>query len=95
MIDLGSKVNTIYPTYAIKLGFYARKIDIDMQKIDGSHLDIFRIVIADYLVKKKLEKVRFFQEVFILANISLEVVLGIFFLTLNKANIRFTKQELV
>ena len=57
MIDSGSEVNTIYPAYATKLGFYARKIDAGAQKIDGFHLDTFGIVIADCSVKDKLERV--------------------------------------
>ena len=60
LIDSGSKVNAIHPFYTTKLGFHARKTNIGIQKIDGSYLDIFRIVIADCLVKNKLEKIQFF-----------------------------------
>ena len=48
------------PTYAMKLGLHARKIDISAQKINGFYLNIFEIIIADYSVKDKLGKVRFF-----------------------------------
>ena len=85
----------IYPTYATKLGFYARKINVGVYKINGFDLDIFEIVIVEHLVKNKLEKVWFFQKAFLLANISLEIVLRIHFLSLSKANIRFTEQKLV
>ena len=47
LIDSGSKVNAMHPTYATKLGLYTRKIDIGVQKIDGSHLNTFGMVIAD------------------------------------------------
>ena len=57
LIDSCSKVNAIYPAYAIKLGLHTRKIDVGAQKIDGSHLDTFRIVIADCSVKNKLGRV--------------------------------------
>ena len=57
MINLDSKVNGIQPTYAIKLGFHARKVNSGIQKIDKSYLDIFRIVIADYSVKNMLQMV--------------------------------------
>ena len=60
LIDLGGKVNAIHPAYTIKLGLSARKIDVNLQKIDGSHLDIFGIVIADCSVKNKLGRVQFF-----------------------------------
>ena len=85
----------MHPIYATKLGLCAKKIDVGTQKINGSHLDIFGMVIVDYPVKDKLETLRFFQKTFLLANISLEVVLRMLFLTLSKANIRFVKRELV
>ena len=53
------------------------------------------MVIADCSVKDKLGRVRFFQETFLLANIGLEVVLGMPFLTLSKADVRFAERELV
>ena len=85
----------MHPAYVTKLSLRARKIDVGAQKIDGSHLDTFGIVIADCSVKDKLGRVRFFQEIFLLANISLEVVLGMPFLTLSKADVRFVERELV
>ena len=60
LIDSGSKVNAMHPTYATKLGFHIRKIDIGTQKIDGSYLDTFEMVITDCSVKDKLERVWFF-----------------------------------
>ena len=60
LIDLGSKVNAMHSTYATKLGLRARKIDVGAQKIDGSHLDTFEMVIADCFVKDKLKRVRLF-----------------------------------
>ena len=47
LINLGSKVKVMYPTYATKLGLCTRKIDVGPQKINGSHLDTFEIVITD------------------------------------------------
>ena len=95
LIDSGSKVNAMHPTYATKLGLCARKIDVNAQKINRSYLDIFGMVIVDCLVKNKLGRIRFFQKTFLLANIGLEMVLGMFFLNLSKGNIWFAKRELV
>ena len=92
---MGSKVNAIHSTYAIKLGLCARKTNVGAQKIDGSNLDNFEIVIVDCSVKDKLGRVRFFRKTFLLANIGLEVILGMLFLTLSKANVRFAEQEFV
>ena len=91
LINLGSKVNTIHPTYTTKLGLHARKIDVGLQKIDEFYLDTFKIMIANRSVKNKLEKIQFFQKAFLLANISLEVVLEMLFLTFSKADIWFTE----
>ena len=95
LIDLGSKVNAMHTTYATKLGLHIRKIDIGAQKIDKSHLDTFEIVITDCLVKDKLGRVRFFQKTFLLANIGLKMVLGIFILTFSSVDIRFAKRKFV
>ena len=94
LIDSGSEVNAMHPAYAAKLGLRVRETDVGAQKIDGSHLDTFGMVIAGFSVEDKLGKVRFFQETFLLANISLEVVLGMPFLTLSSVDIRFPEREL-
>ena len=85
----------MHPAYATKLGFHAKKIDNGVWKIVRSHLDTFGIVIVDCSVKDKLRRVQFFQKTFLLTNIGLEVILGIFFLTLSRVNIRFVKREFV
>ena len=82
------------PAYAAKLGLQVRKTDIGAQKIDGSTLETFEMVLADFQVEDKLERVRFFQESFLLADISTEVVLGMPFLTLSNADVQFVKKEL-
>ena len=54
LINLSSEVNIVHSTYVTKLGLHAKKIDVGEQKIDGSYLNTFKIVIANYLVKNKL-----------------------------------------
>lgn len=41
------------PSFAEKLGFYFRKLNVSMPKIDGSRLEIFGIIIAFFLVDCK------------------------------------------
>ena len=60
LINSSSEVNAMHSAYATKLGLCTRKIDVSAQKIDGSYLDIFGIVIVDYSVKDKLGKFQFF-----------------------------------
>lgn len=94
IINLGSKINAMYPTYAKKHGFVVRITEIKAQKIDGTTLETFKIVIVAFSVYDKAEKVRFFEETFLLADINMDVVLKMFFLTLSNINIYFTKQGL-
>ena len=94
LVYSGSEFNAMTPTYAAKLGLKVRKIDIGAQKIDGSTLETFGMVLADFQVEDKLERARFFQETFLLADISVEVVLNMPFLTLSIANVQFVKKEL-
>ena len=52
------------------------------------------MILADFQVEDKLGRVRFFQETFLLADISAEVVLGMPFLTLSNADVQFVEKEL-
>ena len=60
-----------------------------MQKIDGTTLDNYEIVVAAFLVTDKANRVRFFEETFLVANISSEVVFGMFFIILSGADVNF------
>ena len=87
LINFGSEVNAMTPIYAAKLGLKIRHTNVKAQKIDGSTFETFGIVLASFRMEDKLERARFFQEMFLLADISIEVVLEIFFLTLSNTNI--------
>ena len=87
LINSSSKINTMILAYASKLGLKVQKTDIRVQKIDNSSLETYKIVIAAFQVLDKLGRACFFYEIFLLANISMNVVLRILFLTLNNANI--------
>lgn len=50
LINLGSKVNAMNFAYTKKLGLYIRQNDVKAQKIEGSHLEIFDMVIASFLL---------------------------------------------
>ena len=94
LLDSGSEVNAMTPGYASKLGLKVRPTDVGAQKIDGSTLETFGMVLASFQVEDKLGRTRYFQETFLLADISVEVVLGMPFLTLSNADIQFAKKEL-
>ena len=61
MLNSGNKVKTISPGYAKKLGLKVWKTNIGAQKIDGSTLETFEMVIADFQVENKANKPGFFS----------------------------------
>ena len=82
------------PAYAKQLGLQVWKTAVGAQKIDGSSLRTFVMVIAGFQVEDKLGKARFFQKSFLLAETSMKVVLGMSFLTLSNADIQFAEKSL-
>ena len=94
LIDSGSKVNAIHPSFAKQLGLPIRSTDVGAQKIDGTMLDTHGIVVAAFSVVDKANRVRFFEETFLVTNVSPKVVLGMPFLTLSGANVDFLGREL-
>ena len=94
LLDSGSKINAMKPDFAQKLGLYIRKTNVGPQKIDGSTLETFEIVIANFQVEDKVGRPRFFQEIFLVANTKFEMVLGISFLKISNADVVFDKETL-
>ena len=86
LIDSRSEVNAMTPAYTSRLGLRVYRTDIGAQKIDGSTLETFGIVLASFQVEDKLEKTRFFQKTFLLADINTEVVLSMPFLIFSNAD---------
>ena len=94
LLDLSSKVNTVHPTFTKELSLSIRLIDIGAQKIDNTILDIYGVIVTVFLVKDKTNRVRLFEETFLVANVSPELVFGILFLILGGANIDFLLRKL-
>ncbi len=82
------------PAYASELGLTTQKTSVGAQKIDGSPLETYGMVSASFSLQDSLERVRFFEETFLLANTSMEVVLGIPFLALSNADFQFSAEKL-
>ena len=57
-------------------------------------LDTFGMVVTAFSVTDKANQVKFFEETFLVANISSEVVFEILFLTLSSADVDFLSREL-
>ena len=62
LIDSGGEVNAMTPAYTSTLGLRARHTNIGAQKIDGSTLQMFEMILADFQVEDKLGKARFFKK---------------------------------
>ena len=94
MLDRESKFNTINSDFAWKLGFKIWKTNVEAQNIDGFVLETFKIIIADFQIKDKISRPRFFQEIFLVADTKFEVILRILFFKFSNADILFCKKTL-
>ena len=68
--------------------------DVGVQKIDNTMLDTYRMVVAVFSVIDVTNWIRFFKDIFLVANVSPEVTLGMPFLTLSGADVDFLDWEL-
>ena len=92
--DLSNEVNVMNLVIAEKLGLAIWSTNIGAQKINGTIFEIYGIVIVVFSVTDQVNKVKFFQEIFLVANINPNVVLGMLFLTLTNTDIDFPEREL-
>lgn len=94
LINFDSKVNAITPAFVAGLGVITRATNVVAQKIHGSPLDLYGIASAGFLLKDSLEKVRFFEETFLLADTNVEVVSRMTFVFLRNADFQFDTGKL-
>ena len=52
-LDSGSEVNAVYLTFAKELGLSIRPTDVGVQKIDGTMLETYGVVVAAFSVEDK------------------------------------------
>ena len=95
LLDSGSEFNVINPAFARKLGFYIQKTNVRAQKIDGSILKTFGIVIADFQVEDKGGRPSFFQKIFLRANIKSEMIFKMLFLKISNIDVAFGERTLM
>ena len=94
LLNSGSEVNAMHPAFAERLGLVVRTTNVGAQKIDGTTLETYGMMVAVFSVTDQADRVRFFEEIFLVANVSPDVVLGMPFLTLSGADVNFPKREL-
>lgn len=72
----------MHPTYIKKLGLDIRKINIKTQKIDSTSLETFKRLITAFSVYNRI-KIYFFEEIFLMVDINIDVTLRMLFLILS------------
>lgn len=77
--------------YAKKLGLILPETTVRVQKINGFLLKIHSIILASFLLQDSQKRVRFFKKTFLLASISMEIVLKMSFLAFSNRNVKFTE----
>ncbi len=82
------------PAYATKLGLTVQQISVGAQKINDLPLETYGIVLASFSLQDSLGRVQFFEKTVLLADTSMEVVLGIPFLALSNADFQFGTKKL-
>ena len=87
LLDSRRKVNVMTLAYVAQLGLKVQKANVNAHTLNGFSLKIYGIVITAFKVFNKISYFRFFQETFLLTDISMEVILGIDFLTLSNADV--------
>ncbi len=93
-MDSGIKLNTISQVFAQQLGLKICKTNVGAQKIDGTILEIYGIVVSIFSVSDKDNRERFFEETFLLADVKPDIVLGMPFLTISNADVDFQARDL-
>ncbi len=81
------------PAYIAKLGFITWKINVGAQKIDGSLLGIHNMVLVVFSLQNSLGRVQFFEKTFLLADISIKMVLKMPFPSLSNTDIKFVESK--
>ena len=92
--DLNSKINVIHPTLTKELKLSIKSMDVKSQKINRTMLNTYGMIIAAFLVINKANRVKFFEETLLVANISPKVIFKMLFLILSNANVDFFDQEI-
>lgn len=63
------------------------------QNLNSFMLKIYKIIITIFLVINKVKRSKFFETIFLLIDISINIAFGIFFLTLSNIKINFINQK--
>ncbi len=94
LLDSESKVNITSQAFAYQFGLNIWKTNIGAQKIEDTTPETYEMVFSTFSVLDKDNRERLFEKSFLLADIKLDVVLGISFLTMTNVYIDFQARDL-
>ncbi len=94
LLDSRSEVNAISQAFAYQFDLKIWKINIGAQKIDGTTLKTYEMVVFTFSMLNKDSRERFFEESFLLANVKPDVALRMLFLTMSNADVDFQARDL-
>ncbi len=80
--------------FAQQLGLKICKTNVGARKIDDTILETYGIVVSIFSVSDKDGRERFFEKSFLLADVKLNIVLGMLFLTMSNADVDFQARDL-
>lgn len=76
-------------TFAFQLGIKAQKINVGAQNIIDTTLEIYGMIVSTFFISDKDSKMRFFEKNLLLANVKLDIVLEMLFITMSNTNNNF------
>lgn len=91
MFNYSNEINLMTPVYTVKLQLNPWKIYIRVEKIDDYILKTYGMVSTIFSLQDSWGRLWFFMKIFLLINISIEIVLEMSFLYLNNANNMFAE----
>lgn len=80
--------------YIKKLGSQFWWTNVGTLKIDDTALVIYSMIVTNFFLQNKYGRNWSFEETFLVTNTKMEVVLGMFFLSLSDVDVRFGEKEL-
>ena len=89
MLDSKSKVNIISLAFTYYLSFIIWRTNVGVQKINGTTLETYKMVVFTFSMLDKDDRERFFKENFLLADVKPDIVLGMPFLTISNIDVDF------
>ena len=68
--------------------------NVKAQKIDGTTFQTYKVIVAAFSVIDQVNRIKFFEETFLVANVNPDGVFGMLFFILSGADVDFPKREL-